>query len=427
MIIFSDKRCAYGSSDDANRDWSRWYKRAIKKPHDQLRGALRWLRQYPNRVFLDAGCKQPLPIGLPTGDSARYHLVVVASGAKTACQTSMNGSGSLCIAPSVNTAERPFFVGDIGGDSEYVHVLDEVTIQTLLNELDTVSDFVAYLNAKESLLRSGKVEAVYGEENLLSLYVNSTIDGEHGFADPDTSVYVQDGLWKEHFNSERAQAKMAAYQISYAWDELIEHYVRHFNAGTLLNDNSPEYADFETGIRVMAKESLMNRRMVANAWVDWISNAPSEQIAIRRWYSCDTRVVYVFLSMPRESEDSMSSYVEYRSGYLSNFVQSVPAMNPDCRWVVGIGTEPTIDPSRPRDLVVFDATKMSDDDWAAARDIHEQMKGNRIGQPTPRVVEGHEYPKHTHPQGFAIRKVPRNSPCVCGSGKKFKKCHGRPT
>ncbi|CAN5498401.1 hypothetical protein BH18ACT16_BH18ACT16_12770 [soil metagenome] len=23
-------------------------------------------------------------------------------------------------------------------------------------------------------------------------------------------------------------------------------------------------------------------------------------------------------------------------------------------------------------------------------------------------------------------KVPRNAPCPCGSGKKFKQCHGRP-
>lgn len=28
--------------------------------------------------------------------------------------------------------------------------------------------------------------------------------------------------------------------------------------------------------------------------------------------------------------------------------------------------------------------------------------------------------------GYAPRRPQRNHPCPCGSGKKFKKCHGRP-
>src|SRR4051794_16132764 len=38
ILIFSDKECAFGDSGDLDRDWSRWYRKAIKKSADQLWG-----------------------------------------------------------------------------------------------------------------------------------------------------------------------------------------------------------------------------------------------------------------------------------------------------------------------------------------------------------------------------------------------------
>jgi SEC-C motif-containing protein len=41
--------------------------------------------------------------------------------------------------------------------------------------------------------------------------------------------------------------------------------------------------------------------------------------------------------------------------------------------------------------------------------------------------KGHEHHHHHHVQETVVRegpKVGRNDPCPCGSGKKFKKCHG---
>src|SRR5208282_3010655 len=58
IIIFSVKFIGWPSSDDVNLCWSRWYRRAVEKSVDQIRGAERWLRQFPSRVFLDAACTE---------------------------------------------------------------------------------------------------------------------------------------------------------------------------------------------------------------------------------------------------------------------------------------------------------------------------------------------------------------------------------
>jgi preprotein translocase subunit SecA len=41
--------------------------------------------------------------------------------------------------------------------------------------------------------------------------------------------------------------------------------------------------------------------------------------------------------------------------------------------------------------------------------------------------QGQEEPKKQRPFVRQGRKVGRNEPCPCGSGKKFKQCHGRLT
>jgi hypothetical protein len=79
IIIFSDKHCAFPSTGDVSVDWGRWFKRAILEGAGQLWGAERWIRTFPNRLFLDRACKHRFPVPLPTPHSARYHLIAIAN------------------------------------------------------------------------------------------------------------------------------------------------------------------------------------------------------------------------------------------------------------------------------------------------------------------------------------------------------------
>jgi hypothetical protein len=51
----------------------------------------------------------------------------------------------------------PLAIGQIDPSRGYVHVLDDASLEIVMSELDTISDFVAYLSEKERLIVSGRL------------------------------------------------------------------------------------------------------------------------------------------------------------------------------------------------------------------------------------------------------------------------------
>jgi hypothetical protein len=92
VLIFSDKTVEWPVGDDVNLSWRRWYRRAIEKSADQIRGAARWMAQFPDRIFLDRACTTPLPLRLPPLDRRKVHGIVVANGAADAWTRSRSKS-----------------------------------------------------------------------------------------------------------------------------------------------------------------------------------------------------------------------------------------------------------------------------------------------------------------------------------------------
>ena len=222
VIVFSDKSCAYPDTGDSVRDWARWYKSSIANSARQVYGAERWIRQHPGRIFLDARCQWPLPLNLPSSDEMRVHRIVVARGASERCSAFFGGdSGSLMVrndligASHTNPAVGPlglFQVGQIDPGKGYVHVLDDENLDILLSELDTIADFVAYLERKEAFLCSDKVVFAPGEEDLLAHYLTHTNTcGEHDFVVPrDVNVIPFNHFYQEMRHDARYIAKKSA-------------------------------------------------------------------------------------------------------------------------------------------------------------------------------------------------------------------------
>ncbi|MGI0135263.1 MAG: hypothetical protein ACREBW_09940 [Candidatus Micrarchaeaceae archaeon] len=178
ILIFSDKTVAWPSGE-TQLAWKRWYKRAILKSVDQIRGAERWITQFPERIFLDRQCANPLPLKLPPPDRRKVHGIIVALGANDACKKYFGeGIGSLIIAPDVRGNAHwdgkkvaPFVVGDVDPNGPFVHVLNEATLDIVLGELDTVTDITTYLSKKENLIRQGHLISAAGEEELVAYYM----------------------------------------------------------------------------------------------------------------------------------------------------------------------------------------------------------------------------------------------------------------
>ena len=282
IIIFSEKNINW---PEGNIDlvWCRWARRAIKCAADQAKGAERWISQFPNRIFLDRACSQPFPISLPSLDDWKVHKVIVARGAAEACRARFpEGSGSLTIKPSIvrdshwqNSSAKfePFAIGDIDPDDSFIHVMDEVSLDVILTELDTIRDFTDYLEKRAKLIRSGKLLVAHGEENLLAYYsIRINQDGDHDFVfdNDQETIQIDRSHFANYVGDPQYIAKKEADRISYLWDRLIEQFTNHMIAGTLkiLPGYTYSLRGSELGVRHMALESRFSRRLHGKAIIE---------------------------------------------------------------------------------------------------------------------------------------------------------------
>lgn len=183
-------------------------------------------------MFLDKGCQAPLPIELPDSRVARYYLIAVTRGSHFPARQFFGGGSSgsvMLLTHLVGKADHektPFHVGFPLESHRFVHVLDEMTVDVLLDELDTVPDLVNYLRKKEEFLqRPDTIFSVPGEEELLARYMSTMRGDEHAFPRVPADVNfvaLPEGDWEVYRNSPQWKAKQAANEISYMWDALIE-------------------------------------------------------------------------------------------------------------------------------------------------------------------------------------------------------------
>ncbi|MER8607735.1 hypothetical protein NKH48_29220 [Mesorhizobium sp. M1233] len=228
VVIFSDKNCAYGTSDDEDLNWKRWYKKSIAHSVAQIENAVSWISDRSNEIYLDAKCTQRLPIRLPHTEDVRIHRVCVALGASAAAKARL-GRPSLRIEPGIKDGTKPLTVGRLSHARGWVHVFDEESLSTVLKQLSTASDFISYLNAKSDLLGIGTFVSAESETDLLARYLwhNRTFPNE-------TEPYViEPDLWRKVSNDVSFRAGRKEDEVSYFWDRLVERLTGFFVEGTL--------------------------------------------------------------------------------------------------------------------------------------------------------------------------------------------------
>jgi hypothetical protein len=65
----------------------------------------------------------------------------------------------------------PFAFGDVDPDGPFVHIFDETALDIVLRELDTITDFVRYLNQREAAIRGDRIVHAPSEADLLAFYL----------------------------------------------------------------------------------------------------------------------------------------------------------------------------------------------------------------------------------------------------------------
>jgi hypothetical protein len=445
IIIFSDKDCKFPETGDLALDWSRWYRRAVEEAAKQILGAEKWIKQYPDRLYLDRACTHRFPIDLPLPDKAKFHRVIVAHGASERCRRVLGGSGSLMVIPAIiGEAHRdrdqqhftPFAIGQVDPTKGYVHVFDDTTLDVVMRTRDTITDFVDYLSSKESFIESGRLAWATGEEELLALFLSNINDeGEHDFVVPPgrDPVTIGPGLWEHFLRSPERKAQVQADAVSYVWDNLIESVCRDFYDCSLYFSTHPTYSAQEKVFRFFARESRFRRRMLARSFLEYLEKAPKNDrgtrvhLPMRPGYP-----YYVFLTLPHPSDVPDDRYREVRSGMLQAYCKVTRLVFPEARDILGIATEPGLSIGRrSKDFIYLDGTVWSDEDEAEARET--QRRFGWLTEAVPQKSREYEYPvasarSELLPGRTLHRPEPRsmrNHPCPCGSGVKYKRCCGR--
>ena len=386
LIIFSDKSCVFPDSGNIDIGWSRWYRRSIQGSAKQIAGAERWLRDFPNLIFLDEQCQQPFPFKLQPWNQFTVHRIVVALNAADRCRKEIGGTGSLLIDPNIvgedhiKRAEenyQPFSVGWIDPKLGYVHVLDDITLEILLTGLDTVTDFVDYLDKKVAYITSGKLHWAPGEEDLLAIYLNNINEvGKHDFPklEPNQRLVVDEGSWSTLCASSSYQAKCLADEDSIIWDSIIEEFSKHVFDATLLTDGSSDIQDYELALRIMAKECRVARRILGREILQKIQRVKHNYIgSISMQSPSQSEIGYAYILYPFEVSMDHDLYREFRKLYLQEYCIVYGFMHKDIKKIIGIATETGFgNQGRSHDLIYFEPRDWTTEQELNAKEIQEK-------------------------------------------------------
>lgn len=438
VIIFSDKNCSFSPARDVKVEWKRWFKKSILKSIDQVNGAERWIRNHPDRVFLDHKCSVPFPINLPSNEQLRIHRVIVTHSIAEHCKKYLDdGDGSLVYSSICRDDEQPFIFGLFTSHEGFYHVLDDRSLDVLMNTLDTASDFIGYLSRKEQFLSQATMPIMYfGEEQLLAIYLQHyNENNEHEFPsikhlENKFGCVVYDvGFWDTFERSQERKNQIKANEISYLWDEHINFFNELYETEGQISVTSSSYNEYETILRHLAKENRFRRRILSEAFVGFYNNNNFPMVKASRTIlptpgSNDPH--YLFVMLPRDPDQTDEEAGKFLHGMVTMHCHVTKLKFREAKTIIGIGCESGAPQASFRTIVIF---KDSDFDRKKAIEAKRFMEKHRMyGSGHFLLTALEEYPINPDVRNFSVlidrSAKMANKPCPCGSGKKQKKCHG---
>lgn len=393
VLIFSDKRVAFHADVKLEIAWQRWYNKAVLESVKQLNRAEGWISKHSDRIFSDARCENPVNL-IESGLDLEIHKIAVANGAAAACLRHFSGgSGSLVVSPSEDAVKpEPFCVGNPSRSGDFVHVLDEGHLHIIMQELDTISDFVSYLRARRRLIANENLVLSASEEDLLALYLKDINEkGEHDFVvdsgkslEAGQFIVVEEGSYKALRERKEYVSKKIADKVSYFWDHLIEKFARNFTEGTLapiperLGELDGRFGGAELALRYMALEHRLARRHHSEAILTAFDKL--EETGSNRFFRAilddkaqnETGFCVLLLNrsmVPKGA--SFEDYREFRCRTLSAYTLGLLERNRYLKRMVGIATEGEKSGPRTEDLIYHEPPEWTPDVVQYVRDMED--------------------------------------------------------
>lgn len=313
VIIISIKDIKVSNNENEEIQYERWKKKAIVSSVDQIYGAERFLETVTEVTLKDKKIK----IELPSFENRKIFRIAIAFGGGN---------------------RFPLETGEYG--KGFVHVFDEESTLTVINELDTIVDFVAYLKAKERFLNKKRI-LVPREIDFLALYLQTSLEFDFN---PDM-VVLDNNMWEAYIATVEYKNWQKETLQSYIWDEMVMMlYQRHIK-----EDNDNSHRDLEIATRLIALEPRINRIELGMLLLDGISrNIRARMVKA----TPESNHSYVFLKIDCKNWN-------YRSSELQIRCMIARKENPNADKVVGIAYGRSPEDENMFDIVYFDIPELT--------------------------------------------------------------------
>jgi len=183
-----------------------------------------------------------------------------------------------------------------------IHVFTREFADISLSELDTVSDFCAYLREKESIDKKKMLLVMGGEENLLAKYLE--LGRNFSWMDNYDNILIDETVWPRFTSLDQFKAKKKADRISYGWDSIIDR----------AHDGTS--SRYEVVARELARPNRFQRRILAKSFFEGYSEFRELDHLIMRRLTKLEDTTYCFLFMedhhePRKARRQMLELMCY--------------------------------------------------------------------------------------------------------------------
>jgi hypothetical protein len=212
------------------------------------------------------------------------------------------------------------------------------------------------------------------------------------------------------------------------WDRLIQKTGQNVLNGTI-GGNSDVFLG-QSAIHEMAKEPRLARRALAEMITTSIKNFPDRATGTVRnlsfFPSSKQGTGYVFLQLYQQDRgDYDASYRPFRRTMLEIACGAAKLKFQHLTKVIGIAIDaPKYHSMNSEDFILLDCEKWTTDDQQYFEEANRELHFFQTKAMRETRLHVTDFPA-AHVSGNRP-KIGRNQLCPCGSGRKYKQCHGRP-
>lgn len=336
------------------------------------------------------------------GSLGKIELTNIAGKAKTIDTGSIKNIYLIAAIEGGLAEFGAFYAKDKKGD---VHIFFERFTRFATKHLNTVTDFVRYLQNKERFLTGKGVTITGGEEEMLALYINN--NRTFGNLEGAEATYVlmdMEGAAEELEEDEGYKAKQEADEHwGKAWDLLIQKK----SAGLPHEGDTSLPEDRDKFLAKMMNHDRFERRVLGKAFIDAAmeaANGPDKEFFVYRRYYPAKGVTYVFAFMGNLDGDKRP-----RQNMLNIAALAARKSFPQNRLVIAVVTERAMIKNPDGDSYDWILLDMSDDDikQAVTPELEAYMvKNNYLQKPKVEAFTAYEYPEDV-PEELKARTAPR--------------------